>query len=75
MLARPRDRDNSQPYEDGQPKMNRTTLGGVALIAIWAAIVVMAEWRSGLVHVPLAAGFVFIARGIALAGITEKKSG
>lgn len=46
--------------------MHKETLGGIGLIAVWIVLVIFVEWRSGLAHIPLAAGTVFIARGFVL---------
>jgi hypothetical protein len=48
--------------------VNRWLLAGFALVFLWIGLAFVAAWPSGFAHLPLAAGVVLIAVGIARSG-------
>jgi hypothetical protein len=47
-----------------EPRINWSLWTGLALLALWVVVALVIAWPSGWAHVPLAAGFVLVAKGI-----------
>lgn len=51
--------------------MKQSFIVAAAMLALWIVLAFVMAIPSGLVHIPLGAAVVFIARGIVLSGSTE----
>jgi uncharacterized membrane protein (DUF485 family) len=50
--------------------MKQSFIVAAVMLALWIVLAFVAAIPSGLVHIPLGAGVVFITRGIVLSGST-----